>query len=124
MPTMRKTIGMAAATGMAALAALMVGPGSAQAAASCAGPGYLCFYDYQSQQYGNVAGSNRAWSAFGWNDRADWFYNQGTSCNVRLYRDRDYNENSLPWFKSSYITLDRGQTASWTNEVSSNKWCV
>jgi hypothetical protein len=87
----------------------------ASAAGSCNGAGWLCFYDYGSATYGNVAGDNYAWGAFGWNDRADWFYNQGNYCSVRVYRDNGGGGGG-------YL-IPRGSTLTWYNTVSSNYWC-
>ena len=85
------------------------------ASGSCAGAGYLCFYDYGSAQYGNVSGNNSNWSTFGWNDRADWFYNQGNHCSVRVYKHSGGGGGGY--------SIPRGGTLKWYNIVSSNYWC-
>jgi len=87
----------------------------AEAASSCKGAGYLCFYDYASAQYGSVAGNNANWGAFGWNDRADWFRNDGRSCTVRVYQHING--------QGAGYAIPRGSTLSWSNIVSSNYWC-
>ena len=112
---LRKAVAAVAMSVCVAGGAAAVTTGPASAAASCAGAGYLCFYDYNTAQYGNVAGNNSNWGAFGWNDRADWFYNQGTSCSVRVYQHASGG--------GSGYSIARGNTLSWANIVSSNYWC-
>ncbi|HEX7844015.1 MAG TPA: peptidase inhibitor family I36 protein, partial [Kofleriaceae bacterium] len=69
---------------------------AASAAASCAGAGFLCFYDYGTGQYGNVEDNNPDWREFGWNDRADIFKNDGRFDNVCVYQDINYR--TYAWF--------------------------
>lgn len=71
--------------------------------------------------YGNVKGNNAFWGNFagGWNDRADWFRNDGISCNVRIYKDINYNNGS--WFPEERL-LYRGSSTTWYNFVSSRHW--
>lgn len=108
----------AAATAMLSTAALAGIAPPASAAPSCLGPKYLCFRDYATGEYGSVPGTNAWWGALegGWNDRADWFFNQGTQCNVRIYKDINH--------AGEHRTLPIGTTVVWYNVVSSNKWCV
>lgn len=113
---MKKLFATLAALAVLPLAGLFATAQPAAAAASCAGPGYLCFLDYETWQYGNVSGNNLNWTDFGWNDRADWFRNDGTQCNVRIYQHKDY--------AGAFRTLPRGGVDRWYDIVSSNKWCV
>lgn len=102
---------------LAALCAAILAPVSpASAASSCAGSGYLCFYDYQTAQYGNVAGDNKYWSKLtgNWASRADWFYNQGNSMHVCVFYGDAYT--NIPMW------IQRGKTASQTNWGRSNFW--
>ena len=89
---------------------------TASAAPSCSGAGYLCFKDYEraSSPYGSVSGSNPNWSAFGWDDKADWFRNDGLTHNACIYSGYNY---SVYWYH-----LSRGETQEWRNKVSSNNW--
>jgi len=89
---------------------------TASAASSCAGAGYLCFYDYATAQYGNLFGNNVDWRAFDWNDRADVFKNDGTTSNSCVFQNINYG--GTVWF------IPRNGT--WydvpDNTVSSNRW--
>jgi hypothetical protein len=89
---------------------------SAFAASSCAGAGYLCFFDYETDQFGNVSGNNTSWGALpgNWDARADWFYNQGTSKNVCVFQNHGYT--------GSRYTILRGKTWQWSNYGRSNLW--
>jgi hypothetical protein len=121
MKRIRSRVLTAAALSVAALGgAFITAATPASAAGSCAGAGWLCFYDYDTSQYGNVAGDNADWRAFGWNDRAEWFYNQGNYCNVTVYEH--INRGGIG------IGLDRGYSYLVTDGsgygiVSSNYWC-
>ena len=89
---------------------------TASADTSCAGAGYLCFKDYEraSSPYGNVSGTNPDWRAFGWDNKADWFRNDGRTHNACIYSGYSY---SVSWYH-----LSRGETQEWRNIVSSNNW--
>lgn len=112
---LKQAVGAAVVSLLAATSAAVVAEGPASAAGSCNGPGWLCFYDYNTAQYGNVAGNNSNWGAFGWNDRADWFYNQGNFCQVTVYQNANYGGSS--------VTIPIGWTLTWYDTVSSNWWC-
>src|SRR5262245_44321304 len=79
-----------------ALAASVGMASEASAASSCRGAGYLCFYDYNSAQYGNLFVNNADWRSFGWNDRADIFKNDGTTSNSCVYQH--INFAGTVWF--------------------------
>lgn len=102
------------ASGGLALAVQAGSAGEAHASSSCSGAGYLCFYDYATSNYGNLAGTNANWAVFGWNNRADWFYNQGNYQQVCIYAGTTYAGSSY--------NLWRGETYEWANTVSSNRW--
>jgi hypothetical protein len=86
----------------------------AMAVGSCNGPGWLCFYDYGTSTYGNVSGNNNNWGNFGWNDRADWFYNWGNYYNVCIYQHSNRG--------GAAVYLPIGYQVTWYNIVSSNAW--
>lgn len=114
----RRLIHVLAASALALAAggvAFMTSTPPVLAAASCGGAGYLCFYDNGTSQYGNVSGNNNNWGNFGWNDRADWFYNQGTSCSVRVFQHINKGGAAHRIYK--------GYSLTWSNIVSSNLWC-
>jgi hypothetical protein len=114
----RRLIHVLAASALALAAggvAFMTSTPPVLAAASCGGAGYLCFYDYHTSQYGNVSGNNNNWGNFGWDERADWFYNQGVSCSVRVYQGLTKT--------GPVLTIARGKTLYWYNIVRSNLWC-
>ena len=106
----------AAALGAAVVGSSTLATSSASGAASCAGATYLCFYDFESAQYGNVSGDNNWWGAFGWNDRADAFKNDGTQMNVCLYQDI----NLGGW--TYFVPRHAGWFYPAANAVSSNRW--
>lgn len=85
----------------------------AQSALACAA-GYTCFTDYETGKTSRVQGNNDNWGNFGWNNRADYFYNNGRVSNNCLYNLYDQ--------KGSKFLLKRGQAVIWRNVVSSNKW--
>jgi len=92
----------------------------AAAATSCQGAGYLCVYDNAtpSSPWGSIPGNVTNWTNLtgNWNDRADWYENHGTSCNVDLYVNANY-------LGASTVLL-MGESTDWRpNSVSSNRWC-
>lgn len=72
------------------------------------------FYDFATDRCGYVSGDNRFWGAFGWNDRADQFGNDGTTHSNCLYQHSNCGGTPL--------LLRRGVAANWSNIVSSNRW--
>lgn len=86
----------------------------AAGAGQCNGPGWLCFYDYGTSTWGNVSGNNDNWANFGWNDRADYFYNYGRYYDVCIYEH---------WKRQGQaVFLPIGYEVYWYNIVSSNAW--
>lgn len=76
--------------------------------------GYTRFYDFGTDRCGYVAGNNTNWGAFGWNDRADQFGNDGNTSSNCLYQHSNY--------QGTRVLLRRGYAFSWSNIVSSNRW--
>lgn len=111
-----KSVFFAAALGAGAFGLTSLSTSSASAAASCAGAGYLCFYDSQTSQYGSFAGDNNWWGTYGWNDRADWFKNDGRQMHVCVYAD--INRGGAAWF----IPRNAQWYSGPSNAVSSNAW--
>ena len=79
--------------------------------------GYLCAVDYGVPGSAlNVQGNNPNWGAFGWNDRADAFYNGGKVCGVTIYDGINYTDPAF--------YLVRGLSfVGWSNKARGNKWC-
>jgi hypothetical protein len=120
------------------LATLLVGSSIASAlpataAASCNGSGWLCFKEVDlippiSNNFGNVSGTNANWSALSspwgnWDNRADWFRNDGTTHNACVHIG--YNHNTTPRaLILKGVTWDEAGVngAGFKNAVSSNKW--
>lgn len=98
--------------------------------ASACALGYTCFEDDATNAKARVQYNNDNWGNFGWNNRADWFQNNGRYSNNCIYDG--YNQ------KGAKFMLYRGQTLFtfsgnvsgtgvatrpyWKNRVSSNKW--
>lgn len=107
----------AAAVGAAVLSTLALST-PAFAASKCAGPGYLCVFDYEAKDptkaYGNFGGNNPNWGVYGWDARADWFSNQGVSKNVCVLQLHNYT--------GSRYTILRGKRWAYPNYGRSNLW--
>lgn len=111
---MRRII--ASAVAVAALTTGGVLAPAASASAACGPAGALCFQDRDGTgSIGNVFANNSWWGAFAWNDRADWFYNNGTQCGAAVFKNAN--------FGGSWRWMDRGYAVNWYNVVSSNNWC-
>ena len=106
----------AASLGAGILGMSTLGTNAASAAAACQGAGYLCFFDAESGQYGSFAGDNDWWGNYGWNDRADYFKNDGRQMNVCVYADIRYGGGA--WLIPRNATWYGGPY----NVISSNKW--
>jgi len=90
----------------------------AQAASSCA-KGSLCFWDIDDNwNLGKVSGNNKNWNAFGWNDRADKFENNGRTHAVCIYKDAGYVGQARAYIPRGSTYYDR----SFEDVVSSNLW--
>lgn len=78
--------------------------------------GYTCFQDYDAKpkKWGQVKGTNSNWGRFGWNDKADWFFNNGRTYSNCIYEHANY--------RGSRVLLKRGWAVEWRNIVSSNRW--
>lgn len=111
-------LALAAALG---LPAGMSAPAPVSASSSCSGAGYLCFYDNETNNYGNVEGTNPDWRDFGWNDRADLFKNDGRTHNACVYENIEYNKNpGGRW----YIPRNATWYSVLANKISSNDWTM
>jgi hypothetical protein len=82
--------------------------------------GALCFKDYETNKTGKIFGDNDYWGYFkeNWNDKADYFFNNGRTHNVRLYENSFQDPHGLGICK---IVL-RGHTLFWFDRVSANRW--
>jgi len=83
--------------------------------------GYLCFVDLYDGRCGKVSGTNSNWTDFNWNDKADYFYNNGNSYNVCVYEHAGYNPGRWGWIHGSTY-IKRGEYHSASYGVSSNRW--
>ena len=95
---------------------LVAMPRHASAALSSCGirSGTMRFWDRETNRCGYVSGDNQAWSAFGWNNRADEFGNDGNTHSVCIYQEFDK--------RGTAYRLPRGYAMTWRNIVSSNAW--
>jgi len=107
---------LAFALGSAVVLAVSASAKVASAAPSCSGNGFLCFFDYNTSQYGSVSGSNRDWGAFGWQDRADVIRNDGLTSNACVYQDINYRGT---WW---YVPRNHNWYDLPDNTISSNWW--
>ncbi len=80
----------------------------------CEGSGWLCVYDYETRDYGNFSGPNWSWAPYGWDARADWFWNDGASMNACVYEKHGY--------KGVWLWIPRGATVNSRNFGRSNTW--
>jgi hypothetical protein len=83
------------------------------------GSGNLCFYDYETNNFGKVSGTNPVWANLPghWGDRADAFWNFGNHCSSRLYVDT--------WYRNWWAELPRGigvDGGPGFNITNSNDW--
>ncbi len=86
--------------------------GRAAAAAQCRGAGYLCIYDFASGRTGNFSSYNPNWGIYGWNDRADWFRNDGRTHTACVYKYTSY--------RSPFITILKGDIVWPGNDFQAN----
>lgn len=126
---MNRILGKAvAALGGTALAAgaLLATAAPANAAWDACPKGSLCAYlgiNGNGGTPGKVAGNNTNLTQYNKFRNADSIWNNGTSCNARVYSGQNYT--------GSYWTLNRGaavydlnKLGALRNGVHSNKWCV
>ncbi|WP_267241560.1 peptidase inhibitor family I36 protein [Streptomyces sp. PR69] len=128
---MNRILGKAVATlGGTALAAgaLLATAAPANAAWDNCPKGYLCAYlgiNGTGGNPGKVEGNNTNLTQYNKFRNADSIWNNGKSCNVRIYGKRNYT--------GAYWTLNRGAgvynlntvgNGGLKNGVHSNKWCV
>lgn len=126
---MNRMIGKAVATlgGTALAAGVLLGTAApANAAWADCPKGYLCAYLGTSGNGGSpgkVAGNNTNTTQYAKFRYADSAWNNGNSCNVRIFSERNYT--------GSYWTISRGARLYDLNDygqlkygIHSNKWCV
>ncbi|MES9972422.1 MAG: hypothetical protein ABW092_20505 [Candidatus Thiodiazotropha sp.] len=92
---------------------------SAYAGTVICSPGATCFKDYETSRWGQVFYNNYDWGAFGWDDRADLFWNNGRTHNNCLHAVSAHDPS---WASGLSVLLYRGQWLTWRNTVSSNFW--
>jgi len=126
------TAPLASAEGQVAHASsVMSGVASAQTAVLGCPSGYLCFWkdiNYGGAM-GKVAGNNMNFTAFRnsscqtgtWNDCISSVYNNGTRCNVAIYRDANYLGGGLTVPRQTGIA-NLGSYGL-NDAISSNRWC-
>jgi len=91
-----------------------------EGAKSCSS-GYLCFIEWKNNKCGKVYGTNSNWTDFGWNDRAEYFYNNGNSYDVCIYEHAGYNPGFWGRFAGKTL-IKRGDYNSAYFGVSANRW--
>lgn len=99
------------------VAGMVVAAPVAHAEMSCLNDGVLCMRDDQRpwwNRWGAVTDDNENFNDFGWNDKGDYFKNQGAFCKVRIYEHAGYS--------GRVKKLGRGWGTIWRNIVSSNRW--
>lgn len=113
----KKIVSAAIAAGAVASIATFATPASADVSyPHCPKSGYLCFVDYPHDK-GRVKDANADWRKFGWDNRADAFYNGGRSCTARVYTGYNYS--------GARLNMARGHHRTWEGHydaVSSNDW--
>ncbi|MFB7083854.1 peptidase inhibitor family I36 protein [Streptomyces sp. NPDC056296] len=120
---------IAAVLGAAALAGLGIAATAtpASAAYSDCSSGALCAYlgDHGAGDPGEVFGDNRDLLQYSKFNNAESLYNNGNSCNVRIYNGLNYSGDSyvLPRGIAIY-NLDGHLGGKWADDVASNNWCV
>jgi hypothetical protein len=80
-------------------------------------PGWLCFEDNNilpPYPTGGVEGTNSNWGAFGWDNKADYFRNDGNTHRVCIYNGYG--------FEGYWFNLAIGASVTYYDRVSSNKW--
>jgi len=84
--------------------------------------GSLCFDDIDTSEKtcGKVQGTNKNWGDFGWNDRADHFYNNGRTHNSCVYKHVNFGSGFLSRGKKLILIGDH--LGDFSGKVSSNKW--
>lgn len=89
--------------------------------------GALCFVDFwydrkdNKDKCGRVHGTNPNWGFFSynWNDKADYFFNNGASYEACVWRNDNY-DGGWGWGGSRHIR--RGDYTTYSNTVTSNSW--
>ncbi|NNN31379.1 peptidase inhibitor family I36 protein [Streptomyces sp. S3(2020)] len=117
---------IAALIGAAALAGLGIAATAtpANAAWSDCDSGALCAYlgDYGYGTPGQVFGNNTNLEQYNKFNNAESVFNNGNSCDVRLYDEQNYGGNNVI-LKRGYIVRDLDTEAStFAQDIASNYW--
>lgn len=118
---------LAAAFGAAALAGLGIAATAtpASAAWSDCSSGALCAYlgDNGSGDPGEVFGDNTNLEQYNKFNNAESVYNNGNSCDVRIYDERNYTGDYWVLERSHYVSnLDTWYNGDFADDIASNKW--
>lgn len=82
--------------------------------------GYTCFGDTEKGTTSGVYYDNKDWAAFGWNDRADWFRNNGRYDDICLYVNKNYSGSKFCLIRGQSFYPGKG--SAFRNSISSNRW--
>ncbi|MBC9725782.1 peptidase inhibitor family I36 protein [Streptomyces sp. TRM68367] len=120
---------IATAFGAAALAGLGIAATATPANASYAqcDSGALCAYlgDGGAGSPGQVFGDNRDLLQYNKFNNAESVYNNGKSCNVRIYDEPNYRGDSFVLSRGFRIgNLDAFRSGDFADDLASNNWCV
>ncbi|MDO0935737.1 peptidase inhibitor family I36 protein [Streptomyces sp. DG2A-72] len=118
---------IAAVVGAAALAGLGIAATAtpANAAWSDCSSGALCAYlsDNGGGDPGEVFGDNTNLLQFNKFDNAESVYNNGNSCDVRIYDQTGYSGNSFILHRARVVSnLDTWMNGNFADDVASNRW--
>ncbi|GAA5212810.1 MULTISPECIES: peptidase inhibitor family I36 protein [Streptomyces] len=119
---------IAAVLGAAALAGLGIAATATPASAAwtdCSS-GALCAYlgDNGSGDPGEVFGDNTNLLQYNKFNNAESVYNNGNSCNVRIYNGTNYSGSSFVLLRGYVIgNLDAYRSGIFADDLASNNWC-
>ncbi|WP_327317357.1 peptidase inhibitor family I36 protein [Streptomyces sp. NBC_01235] len=118
---------IAAAVGAAALAGLGIAATAtpASAAWSDCSSGALCAYlgDSGAGDPGEVFGDNTNLEQYNKFNNAESVYNNGNSCDVRIYDEQNYGGNSFVLHRGNAVyNLDTWYDGTYADDLASNRW--
>ncbi|MFC8533018.1 peptidase inhibitor family I36 protein [Streptomyces sp. NPDC057249] len=118
---------LAAVLGTAALAGLGIAATAtpASAAWSDCGSGNLCAYlsDNGVGDPGEVSGNNTNLEQYNKFNNAESLYNNGNSCDVIIYDERNYTGDSFILHRGKVVSnLDTWYGGDYADDVASNRW--
>lgn len=82
--------------------------------------GYTCFGVSGTNSHSGVFYTNANWNKFGWEDKANWFRNNGRYQDICLYTNRNYGGSVKCLARGEYFKANKGTT--FYKSVSSNHW--